>query len=572
MNKKIISLLVLLSLFSFIFNNSFAENELYDNDYITAANILADKWIINNHEMDPQNYNLEDYVLRQEIAAVTIWIAWLDKKTVCDWIFNDVLSTNPNNWACYSVEALVDANLIAKNENFRPEANISKAEAIGMIVKSAWYDYNYDSTSDKIWQEQVVDYAYNNWIIDSKFSDYNASATRWWIFYVASIIIQKINETFTWVSFVDSNNLFAFDLYNKYKDKYSNENIFFSPYSIESALTMTYEWANWSTADEMRHVLHLSDNYNELRTSFNEIYNEINDETNEYKLNTANALWLEDTYELRSDYLSNIENYYWWKATNLDFVNDTENSRITINNWVEAQTNNKIKDLISYLSPDTRLVLTNAIYFKADWESEFEANDTYENTFTLKSWLWVTKDFMHQTSTFNYWETDDLKVIEMNYKWDDLSMLILLPKENDLSTIDNYLSVEKLEELKNNMSDEKVKLTLPKFTFETKYFMSKDMQDLWMKKAFGNADFSKMTDTNNLLISQIIHQTFVEVNEKWTEAAAATAVIMEITAILPDEEESKIFKADHPFVFIIQQKGSWNILFMWKVEEPEFKE
>ena len=572
MNKKIISLLVLLSLFSFIFNNSFAENELYENDYVIAANSLAEKGIINNHEMDPENYNLDDYVLRQEIAAVSRWIAWLDKKTICDWIFNDVSSTNPNNWACYSVEALADVHLIAKNENFRPEANISKAEAIGMIVKSAWYDYNYDSTSDKIWQEQVVDYAYNNWIIDSKFSDYNASATRWWIFYVASIIIQKINETFTWVSFVDSNNLFAFDLYNKYKDKYSNENIFFSPYSIESALTMTYEWANWSTADEMRHVLHLSDNYNELRTSFNEIYNEINDETNEYKLNTANALWLEDTYELRSDYLSNIENYYWWKATNLDFVNDTENSRITINNWVEAQTNNKIKDLISYLSPDTRLVLTNAIYFKADWESEFEANDTYENTFTLKSWLWVTKDFMHQTSTFNYWETDDLKVIEMNYKWDDLSMLILLPKENDLSTIDNYLSVEKLEELKNNMSDEKVKLTLPKFTFETKYFMSKDMQDLWMKKAFGNADFSKMTDTNNLLISQIIHQTFVEVNEKWTEAAAATAVIMEITAILPDEEESKIFKADHPFVFIIQQKGSWNILFMWKVEEPEFKE
>jgi len=157
---------------------------------LESANSLAEQKIINNHKLDPTNYNLGDNVLRQEIAAVARWVAKLEKKDKCDNIFKDLSDTKPNNWACRNVEVLVDNNLISKNENFRPEDKITKSETIAMLIKAIWFDYKLDINSSKNWQQQVVEYAASKWVI-KLFTDYNTDATRWWVFQVADTTIRK---------------------------------------------------------------------------------------------------------------------------------------------------------------------------------------------------------------------------------------------------------------------------------------------------------------------------------------------------------------------------------------------
>lgn len=185
MNKRIIWVLLLLSL---TITSTFALVEQKDT-MIDAANSLATRWIINNHSWDPENYKLYDNVLRQEIAAVARWVAWLEKKAKCDNIFADLSSTKPNTWACVNIEPLVDNNLISKNTNFRPEDKITKAESIAMLIKAIWFGYTLNTNSTKSWQQQVVEYAVSKWVVEN-FTDYDTPATRWWIFKVADTTIK----------------------------------------------------------------------------------------------------------------------------------------------------------------------------------------------------------------------------------------------------------------------------------------------------------------------------------------------------------------------------------------------
>ncbi len=185
MYKKIISLVVV--------SLSVAAVSASYNDMIEAANNLASDGIINDHSDNTSLYNLDDNVLRQEIAAVARWVAWLSKKSSCDNIFTDLSATNPNSWACVNVEVLVDNNLISKNTTFRPEDKITKAETIGMLIKAIGFDYSYNTASSKWWQEQIVDFAVAKWVID-RFYDYNSDATRGWVFEVADTTIKKDKE------------------------------------------------------------------------------------------------------------------------------------------------------------------------------------------------------------------------------------------------------------------------------------------------------------------------------------------------------------------------------------------
>ena len=357
---------------------------------------------------------------------------------------------------------------------------------------------------------------------------------------------------------------------------YSEEgNLFFSSYSISSALTMTYEGSNGLTAEEMKGVLHLPDDKKKLRSGFAEINNRLNIEDKPYQLSVANALWAQQDYPFKQDYFDLVDENYGGKVTNLNFKEDTENSRVTINNWVEDKTNDRIKDLIprGVLSPETRLVLTNAIYFKANWTYQFDEQNTYEDEFTLSSGDTITTETMHQTKYYNYGETDDLQTLEMNYLGNDLSMIIILPKE-DLADVEDSLNIENLKSWKRDMKIEKVVVSLPKFKFETKYYMANDLKEMGMPTAFNPllADFTNMwtrQNDENLYISEVIQQTFVEVQEGGTEAAAATAVVMLGASAPIQEEPPKIFKADHPFIFIIQEKASGNILFMGRMSNPE---
>jgi len=367
---------------------------------------------------------------------------------------------------------------------------------------------------------------------------------------------------------VDANNKFAFDLYSE-MDKSEDGNIFYSPYSIFAALAMTYEGAKGQTADEMKSVFHFPES-DILRPNFAAIYNNINEGAEDYELKTGNALWVQYDYPFLEDYINRVERYYGGKAANVDFVKETEKSRETINSFIAEQTNNKIKDLIpaGFLDSITILVLTNAIYFKGIWEWQFDESDTREGDFKIAPDNIVKTQMMNMRpdkAMFNYADTGDLRILELPYKGGKISMLILLPSEN-LDVIESTLTAEKLDEYKSQMKKTKMDLiSIPKFEFDTKYFMKKTLSALGMPTAFSqNADFSGMTGERDLFIDFVIHQAYVKVDEEGTEAAAATAVGMKLTAIEP----ANVFRADHPFIFIIQEKETGNILFFGRLVDP----
>ena len=382
---------------------------------------------------------------------------------------------------------------------------------------------------------------------------------------------------------VNANNQFAFELYSEL-DKSAQENIFYSPYSISAALAMTYEGAKGQTADEMESVLHFPET-STLRPNFAAIYNKINRENNAYELRTGNALWVQQDYTFLKDYKTTVEKYYGGKAANLDFKQETEKSRQTINSFIEEQTNNKIKDLIpsGVLDSMTRFVLTNAIYFKGTWEWEFDKSDTREQDFKVNPTNIVKTPMMYmkpEKAEFNYADLEKLQILELPYKGDKISMLVLLPKQgedydyetekmivSDYTIKDMELSSEKLNEYKAQMKETKLDAVyLPKFEFDTKFFMKATLSALGMPMAFTwpGADFSGMDGSNNLYIGEVIHQAYVKVDEKGTEAAAATAVIGKFGSAMP----RNVFRADHPFIFIIQERETGNILFMGRVTNP----
>ena len=375
---------------------------------------------------------------------------------------------------------------------------------------------------------------------------------------------------------VDANNQFALDYYSKLKDK-DNGNIFFSPFSISSAFVMAYEGAKGQTAEQIRSVFYFSKDSDLRRTEYASIFDEINRKDKKYKLSSANALWAQEDYQFLKDYFDSVEKYYGGKATNLDFKKDPEGSRITINNWVENQTNDKIKDLIpsGVIRTMTKLLLTNAIYFKGEWDKEFNKNNTKEESFRTNKNSTVKTPMMQRTddeAIFNYAENSNLQILEMPYSGEELSILLLLPKGDNLAKLESLLSTKKLSEWKKDLEEQRVKVYIPKFKFETKYFMADDLKTMGMPIAFSDsADFSGMTGEKDLKIDEAIHQAFVEVNEEGTEAAAATAISMIPMSIdfgLPKEPKIPVFRADHSFIFLIQEKSTENILFMGRVVDP----
>jgi len=373
-------------------------------------------------------------------------------------------------------------------------------------------------------------------------------------------------------SVVNANNRFAFELY---KEVGSNGgNVFFSPYSISTAVDMAYEGAKGQTAEEIQKVFHFSDNADERHAGTAAIYNSLNQQDKNYALNTANALWVQEDFPLLKSYTDAVENYLGGIAVELDFKNETEKSRNTINAWVEKQTKDKIKELIGpgALSTATRLVLTNAVYFKGAWTEQFDPDLTEKKDFRASDSETVQADMMRFGSTkhFQYGENDDLQLLELPYQGDDLSMLVLLPKNNDLAKVESELSADSLKEWKDSMSYEKVVASMPKFKLEETYdSMGNTLAGMGMPTAFSDgADFSGIAG-KRLYISKVIHKSFVQVNESGTEAAAATAIVMTISSYNPNVEPPKEFIADHPFVFIIQENSTGNILFIGRLERPE---
>lgn len=373
---------------------------------------------------------------------------------------------------------------------------------------------------------------------------------------------------------VNANNRFAFEFYSEL-GKSEEGNIFYSPYSISIALAMAYDGARGQTASEIKSVFHFPET-SVLRPNSAAMYNQINKKDRPYKLSTGNALWAQQSYPFNEDYMSRVERYYGGKATNLDFIEETERSRQTINLFIEEQTNDKIKDLIpsGFLTRDTKLVLTNAIYFKGDWVKQFNEEDTIEQEFRIGAGESIKTPMMRRSDEeawFNYTETSDFQMIELPYSGDDLSMLIILPKKDDLKDLEKSITSEEITKWKSSLIEQRVIIYIPKFKFETKYFIKDSLIEMGMPTAFSDdADFTGMEDNpyEDLKIDQVIHQAFIELDEKGTEAAAATAVEMSSVTSVESGPEIPVFMADHPFIFIIQEKRTGSILFLGRVVDP----
>jgi len=385
---------------------------------------------------------------------------------------------------------------------------------------------------------------------------------------------------------VEGNNRFALELYRTLQA--TDGNLFFSPYSVSTALAMTYAGAKGSTEAQMAQTLCLPTSASMLKKmglpgepmtqeefaqAFGAIVKAFNTqgEAGQYELKVANALWGQAGYAFLPAFVKRVETDYGGKLREMDFVHAAEQARQTINTWVAKQTNDKIKNLISrgILGPMTRLVLTNAIYFKGNWATQFKEELTRPEPFTLLDGKTVQSPMMNQKETFRYTETETLQILELPYVDEALSMVVLLPKAVDgIERLEAALNSENLAGWLDGLGKQEVKVTIPKFKMTSKFDLKQVLVRMGMRDAFTRAaDFSGMTSNRELFISAVIHQAYVDVNEEGTEAAAATGVVMKMTSMRPDR--TPVFRADHPFIFMIRDNHSGSILFLGRVMNPD---
>ena len=373
---------------------------------------------------------------------------------------------------------------------------------------------------------------------------------------------------------VEENSAFAFDLYQLLRQ--DNNNVFFSPYSISQALAMTYAGARGDTEKQMSDTLHFVLAHNRLHPTFNSLDIELRkrgegargkDEEG-FRLNIVNAIWGQEDYRFLPEFLDVLAENYGAGLRVLDFVNAPEASRITINDWVSEQTESRIEDLIPEGAIDalTRLVLTNAIYFNAAWQFPFNEDATADGPFYLLDGGEVIVPMMTQTESFGYAEGDDYQAVELPYDGQELSMVILLPGDGQFETFESSMDYQMIKSIISDLGNQQVNLTMPKFEFESEFSLKKALTTMGMPVAFSaDADFSGMTANRDLAIDDVLHKAFVSVDEAGTEAAAATAVIMTLTAV---PAPPVVVTVDRPFIFLIRDIETGTILFIGRIVNP----
>lgn len=371
---------------------------------------------------------------------------------------------------------------------------------------------------------------------------------------------------------IKNNNQFALEIYGKLAE--TDGNLFLSPYSISTALAMTYAGAREQTAQQMAKTLHYTLPEEKLHAAFAALIKDQNDASKKrgYKLNVANRLWGQKAFGFRPDYLQLVRVNYSAGLQELDFVKSSEPARQTINAWIDKETQGKIKNLIpkGVIDPDTKLVLTNAIYFKAAWLEEFSPRATKKGDFWTTPTQKVQAMMMQRKDDYSFVNAETFQLLAMPYEKGDLSMIVILPKQKDgLKNVEKALSAANLEDWLKERKLYTVDVKLPKFKITAQFKLKDTLAQMGMPIAFSNrADFSGMA-SQPLMISDVIHKAFVDVNEKGTEAAAATAVIMTPTSapVRPKLPQAS-FHANHPFVFLIRDNRTGSILFTGRVANP----
>jgi serpin B len=365
---------------------------------------------------------------------------------------------------------------------------------------------------------------------------------------------------------VEGNNQFAFDLYHQLAQKPGNK--FFSPYSISTALAMTYAGARGNTAKEMAQTLHFTLDDEGLHPAFGGLIRKIQGagKKRSYELAVANSLWGAKGLSLEPTFLRVTQTDYQAGFEVADFVRDPEEARRRINGWVEDQTNKKIEDLFpkGLIDANTRLVLVNAIYFKGDWATPFPKAATREEDFMIPGAPAFKVPMMNHTFVAKYMSNEDFQLAQFMYKDNEVSMVVILPRKKDgLPEVEKKLSAKALEQALALVGVSRLQVTLPKFKMTEEFRLDSELRKLGMKEAFlqGAADFSGMTRQNSLFVSAVVHKAFVNIDEKGTEAAAATGVVMAKKAPPP-------FRVAHPFLFLLRHNSTGSILFLGRVVDP----
>jgi len=373
---------------------------------------------------------------------------------------------------------------------------------------------------------------------------------------------------------VEGNSAFAFELYQALKGEEGN--LFYSPYSISLALAMTYAGARGETAQQMATTLQFLLEQERLHPAFNWLDAELasrgegaqGKDDEGFRLNIVNAIWGQKDYSFLSTFLDVLAENYGAGLRILDFITETEKSRLAINQWVSDQTEGRIKDLIPQGAIDalTRLVLTNAIYFNAAWEYPFDEDVTADGPFYLLDGGQVIVPMMEQTESFGYTDGEGYQAVELRYDGGELSMIILLPEVGQFQAFEEGLQSQQVSDIISDLRHTEVTLTMPRFEFDSEFSLKDTLAGMGMPIAFsGAADFSGMTGSPDLFISEVIHKAFVSLDEAGTEAVAATAVIMDESAMPGEPVEVTI---DHPFIFLIRDIETGAILFVGRVLNP----
>jgi serpin B len=372
-------------------------------------------------------------------------------------------------------------------------------------------------------------------------------------------------------SLVAGNTAFALDLYRALREREGN--LFLSPYSISVAFAMTYAGARGETERQMAHVLRFPPSQETLHPAFARLQAHLRavEKRGQVELKSANSLWPHAAYDFLDTFLALAQEHYGVTITPVDY-HAPEEARHRINVWVEERTQGKIEELIprGVLNVLTRLVLTHAIYFKGAWATPFNERMTQQAPFHVSSREQVSVPMMAQTGNFGYAELEDLQLLELPYEGEDLGMVVLLPRQRDgLGALEEQLSVESLTYWMDQLCWQKVVVAVPRFRITLSLKLNDVLTGLGMEDAFDDAkaNFAGMDgNEQGLFIAAAFHKAFVDVDEKGTEAAAATAVVVALKSLF--DGSPCVFRADHPFLFLIRERSTGSILFLGRVVNP----
>ncbi len=364
---------------------------------------------------------------------------------------------------------------------------------------------------------------------------------------------------------IEADKAFGFELFQEVCNLSSDDNLMISPLSVSYALGMTYNGAAGTTLDAFKEVLHFEDLTNEeVNESYKDLMNQLVTLDDKVEFSIANSIWYKLGFQVLSEFIATNQEYFDAVVEEIDFY-DPQTVEI-INQWIEDKTNGKIKDMLDFIPPDAVMYLINAIYFNAQWKYEFDKEKTHEDNFMLADGSSHLTDFMVVEGDFYYTSNEEFRAVELPYGDSAFSMVVMLPSgEQTVSDLVASLDVEHWNSWFENSGMKNVHIELPKFKYGFKSLLNDPLINLGLKIAFtGAADFSRIRASGGLLISRVIHQTFIDVQEEGTEAAAATIVEI-IERSMPQEV---IFKVNKPFLYVIRENSTRAIMFMGKVGSP----